>query len=71
MSDCPREGGGCPTMVGLIVTVLIAIVAAALLSSFAGTALPMGGLAGEALNLAIVTLVIICAIAGLRAFRNR
>ena len=70
MSDCPNNGG-CPTLLGLVVTVVIAIVAATALSSFANKALPLGGVADQAVELVIVMGVILAAISGLRAFRRR
>jgi len=70
MSDCPQKGG-CPTLLGLMVTVIIAIVAGAGLSSFANKAIPLRGVADQAVELVIVMGVILAAISGLRAFRGR
>ena len=55
MSECPNKGG-CPTIVGLLVTVVIAVIAGAGLSSFANQTLPLGGISDQAVRLVIVIL---------------
>ncbi|WDI31821.1 hypothetical protein PUV54_01295 [Hyphococcus flavus] len=71
MNEYQKGRGGCPTILGLIVTVVIAAAAAFGLTALADSAFALGGAAGLAVRLAITLAVILIAVAGLRSFRAR
>ncbi|GJL90946.1 hypothetical protein [Hyphococcus sp.] len=72
MSECPnKKRGGCPTLLGLMVTVVLTLIAAFGLTEASRMFLPVDGFAGKGVELAIVVGVILVAINALRSFRRR